>query len=159
VRRSADLRFAGQYHELEVPLPEGAFADGWADELRQAFLARYRQVYGRTLTGLPVEALNWKIVAEGGGTRLTLAEEPGAGGDPTAALKGRRPVYFPRPRAGYVACPVYDRYRLTPGMALAGPAILEEREATIVLWPGDAGRVDGYRNLVVRPDEGLRTEG
>jgi N-methylhydantoinase A/oxoprolinase/acetone carboxylase beta subunit len=154
VRRSADLRFAGQYHELEVPLPAGAFADGWADDLCRAFLARYRETYGRELTGLPIEALNWKIVAEGGGARVTLAEEPAAAGDPAPALKGSRPVYFPRPQAGYVDCPVYDRYRLAPGMALAGPAILEEREATIVLRPGDGARVDGYRNVVVRLDEG-----
>jgi N-methylhydantoinase A len=150
VRRSADLRFAGQYHELEVPLPEDTFAPGWERALAEAFLARYRQTYGRELTGLAIEALNWKVIAEGGGAHLALAEEPVVPGDPAAALKGRRPVYFPRPGPGYVDCPVYHRDRLTPGTPVAGPAIVEEREATIVLWPGDAGHVDGYRNLTVR---------
>lgn len=150
VRRAADLRFAGQYHELEVPLPVRAFDRAWEEDLRAAFLERYREQYGRELSGLPIEALNWKIVAEGGGTRVQLMPEEATGGSPASARKGTRPVYFPRPQAGYVDCPVYDRYRLAPGMTLVGPAIVEEREATIVLWPGDAARVDGYRNLTVR---------
>jgi N-methylhydantoinase A len=53
------------------------------------------------------------------------------------------------PGPGYVECPVYDRYRLAPGATLVGPAIVEEREATIVLWPDDRARVDEYRNLLV----------
>jgi len=154
VRRAADLRFAGQYHELEVPLPGRAFDRDWDEDLRATFLQRYREQYGRELSGLPIEALNWKIVAEGGGTRVQLTPEEATGGDPASARKGTRPVYFPRPQAGYLDCPIYDRYRLAPGMTLVGPAIVEEREATIVLWPGDAARVDGYRNLTVRlPEE------
>jgi len=154
VRRAADLRFAGQYHELEVPLPARAFDRDWEEELRAAFVQRYREQYGRELSGLPIEALNWKIVAEGGGPRVQLLPEASTGGDPAGAHKGTRPVYFPRPEPGYQECPVYDRYRLAPGMTLIGPAIVEEREATIVLWPGDAARVDGYRNLTVRlPEE------
>jgi len=153
VRRAADLRFAGQYHELEVPLPEGAFGPGWVDTLRDAFLARYREQYGRELTGLPIEALNWKIVAESTETHVRLTPEPPTEDDPSVARKGARSVYFPRPAPGYVESPVYDRYRLTPGMAITGPAIVEEREATIVLWPGDTAVVDGYRNLVVRLPE------
>ncbi len=154
VRRAADLRFAGQYHELEVPLPAGAFDHDWEEALRAAFVQRYREQYGRELSGLPIEALNWKIVAEGGGPRVQLLPEASTGGDPAGAHKGTRPVYFPRPEPGYQECPIYDRYRLAPGMTLIGPAIVEEREATIVLWPGDAARVDGYRNLTVRlPEE------
>jgi N-methylhydantoinase A/oxoprolinase/acetone carboxylase beta subunit len=156
VHRAADLRFAGQYHELEVPLPENAFAPGWEDDLRAAFFARYREHYGRALTGLPVEALNWKIVAEGRGTQVALAAEEEITGNAETARKGSRPVYFPRPEAGYVACPVYDRYRLAPGMTLIGPAIVEEREATIVLSPGDVARVDRYRNLTVQRAEEAR---
>jgi N-methylhydantoinase A/oxoprolinase/acetone carboxylase beta subunit len=51
-------------------------------------------------------------------------------------------------------CPVYDRYHLEPGAHLSGPAIIEEREATVVLWPGDEARVDEYRSLIVTlPEE------
>lgn len=151
VRRSVDLRYAGQYNELDVPLPEKILTEGWQERLRATFVARYRQRYGRDIGGLAVEALHWKLVAEGGGARISLAEAPPAppATDVAAARKARRLVYFPQPEPGYVDCPVYDRYRLTPGARLAGPSIIEEREATIVLWPGDDARVDEYRNLIV----------
>jgi N-methylhydantoinase A/oxoprolinase/acetone carboxylase beta subunit len=171
VRRSVDLRYAGQYHTLEVPLPaDGAVAragladeagetpalpvnvvpPGWQQRLRATFLERYRQRYGRAIEGLAIEAVNWKTTAEGGEARITLAPAPvGEGGAAATARKATRPAYFPQPTPGYVECPVYDRYRLEPGSSLVGPAIIEEREATIVLWPGDTARVDGYRNLLV----------
>jgi len=152
VRRSVDLRYAGQYNELDVPLPDKSLTEGWQQRLCAAFVARDRQRYGRDLGGLAVEALNWKLVAEGGGARISLAPEalvaPSVAGV-AVARKARRPVYFPQPEPAYVDCPVYDRYRLTPGARLTGPAIIEEREATIVLWPGDDARVDEYRNIIV----------
>jgi N-methylhydantoinase A/oxoprolinase/acetone carboxylase beta subunit len=153
IRRSVDLRFSGQYHELEVPLPASAFVDGWEQDLAAAFVRRYREHYGRELTGLPIESLNWKIVAEGGGAHLTLAEESMPHGVIDTPLSRTRRVYFPHPTLGYVECPVYDRNELIPGMRISGPAIVEEPEATIVVWPGDQAFVDGYRTLVVTIDQ------
>ena len=153
IRRSVDLRFAGQYHELEVPLPDSAFGEGWEKDLAAAFIARYREQYGRELTGLPIESLNWKIVAEGGGAQLTLAEEAIPATVADAIPARHRDVYFPQPEPGYVTCPVYDRTTLSPGMRIDGPAIIEEAEATIVIWPGDSAFVDGYRTLVVTIDQ------
>ena len=102
----------------------------------------------------PVEAVNWKTTVEGGEARITLAPAPVTeGAEAITAWKATRPAYFPKPTPGYVDCPVYDRYRMEPGSTLVGPAIIEEREATIVLWPGDAARVDSYRNLLVTLSE------
>jgi N-methylhydantoinase A len=49
---------------------------------------------------------------------------------------------------GFADVPVYDRYRLTPGDAFAGPAIVEERESTVVLGPAARARVDDALNLI-----------
>ena len=46
--------------------------------------------------------------------------------------------------------PVYDRYRLGPGAAFDGPAIVEERESTTIVGPDAAVSVDEFRNLHVR---------
>jgi N-methylhydantoinase A len=64
------------------------------------------------------------------------------------ALKGERQVYFPeweelRP------VPVYDRYVLSAGAELEGPAIIEERESTTVVGPGAHVQVDDARNLSI----------
>ena len=69
-----------------------------------------------------------------------------AGGVPEP--KERRPVYFAE--AGeYVDCPIYDRYSLGAGAALAGPAVVEEFDSTTVVHPGFALTVDGTGNLII----------
>ncbi len=44
---------------------------------------------------------------------------------------------------------MYDRYALAPGARIAGPAIVEEREATTVIPPGDSVSVDATGTLAV----------
>ncbi len=63
-------------------------------------------------------------------------------------MKGTRRAYFAE-RGGFVETPVYDRYALTPGMTLKGPAIVEERESTAVIGPGGRARVDAGLALIV----------
>jgi len=50
---------------------------------------------------------------------------------------------------------VLDRYALGPGATIEGPAIVEERESTCALGPGDRATVDDRLNLVAD----LATEG
>jgi N-methylhydantoinase A len=59
-----------------------------------------------------------------------------------------RRVYF-GPEHGYVECPVYDRYGLAAGAHGVGPALMEERETTVVVGPGAKWTVDAYHNLRV----------
>ena len=62
-------------------------------------------------------------------------------------MKGHRPAYFAGHR-GMRECPVYDRYALRAGASIAGPALIEERESTCVIGPGDRATVDA-RSIVV----------
>lgn len=68
--------------------------------------------------------------------------------DSGSALKGRRPVYSVLSRR-FVDTPVYDRYRLGIDTDLQGPAVVEERESTVVVPEGARVTVDRYRNLIV----------
>jgi N-methylhydantoinase A len=68
--------------------------------------------------------------------------------DARRALKGERPAYFPE-FDGFHSTAVYDRYRLEPGAELRGPAVVEERESTVVVGPRDRARVDHLLNLIV----------
>ena len=65
---------------------------------------------------------------------MSLQPLPTGDAGATAALKGRRPVYFPETN-GFTECAVYDRYRLRAGDSFAGPALVEERESTVVIVP------------------------
>ncbi|HEX5503441.1 MAG TPA: hydantoinase/oxoprolinase family protein [Thermomicrobiales bacterium] len=148
-RRTAEIRYRGQGHQVPVPLPAGPLAPASQSEVERAFEEVYRGLYGRTAPGVGLEALNWRVVVSGPRPTLDLAAARHDGAaDARAALKGERPIYLPE-AGGFVAVPVYDRYRLAPGATFAGPAVVEERESTAILG-GGAARVDEYRNLVVR---------
>jgi N-methylhydantoinase A len=67
--------------------------------------------------------------------------------NPGVATNLRR-VYF-GPEYGFMECPVYDRYRLAAGAPGEGPALMEERETTVVIGPRGNWTVDAYRNLLV----------
>jgi N-methylhydantoinase A len=154
VRRSAEMRYLGQGHEVEVTVPSERLGPGSVSTITETFEAAYRQLYGRIPLGVAIEALNWRVVMSGPAPEVTIGPQngdPGAGGDRAArlrdGLKKTRPAYFPEV-AGYVDVPVYDRYRLTPGVVLGGPVIVEERESTAVFGPGARVRVDEALTLV-----------
>jgi len=65
----------------------------------------------------------------------------------SSALRAQRPVFFPG--AGFVGCPVYDRYRLGAGAHVPGPAVVDEFDSTVVIYPIYAATVDGDGNLVI----------
>jgi N-methylhydantoinase A len=72
----------------------------------------------------------------------------GAGSDPRAAKFGRRDVWL-RETGGFVSCPLYDRERLVAGNRIAGPAIIEQMDATTLIVPGAIATVDPYLNLLL----------
>lgn len=146
--RSVDGRFAGQLHELNIPLPATLLQDGDAAPLLQDFFARYEVLYGHLPKGMPVEFLSWRLTARGPRPPFRLPTVNPGGTDPSVALKGHRQVYWGDLRE-YVRTPVYDRYTMRPGMQIAGPAIVEERESTTVVQPAMRAEIDAYLNLVV----------
>ncbi len=148
-RMAADMRFAGQYHELRIDLPHDAGNAGAVDAIDAVFRSGYTEVYGRAPSNLRPEVLNWHLIAELPRSAFQLAREERRERDHEVALKGRRPVYFAQPDRGFRETGVYDRYRLEPGTAIAGPCIIEEQEATIVVPPGCAVSIDEFRNVIV----------
>jgi N-methylhydantoinase A len=149
-RRTAEMRYVGQGHEVEVAIPAGAL-DGTAQgELTSRFEAAYRTLYSRTPMGVPIEALNWRVVVSGPAPEISMGA-PGAENRPvTDPIKTTRPAYFPE-AGGYVETPVYDRYQLRVGARFDGPAIVEERESTTVIGPGARVSVDARLNLLAEP--------
>ena len=77
---------------------------------------------------------------------------PRCGPDARAARTGRRPVWI----GVFVETPVYDRARLAAGATLRGPAIVEERESTLVVPPGARLAIDARGNAVITLPAGVR---
>jgi N-methylhydantoinase A len=75
-------------------------------------------------------------------------EEPSSMPRPAAhARKGERAVCFDGARA--TLSTLYERDRLDPGATLAGPAIVEQFDATTAIPPGWHATVDVFRNLIL----------
>ncbi len=148
IERTADLRYVGQGYEVAVPLPDGDLSAASRPAIEEAFIRVYEQLYGRSLPGGRLEALNWRIAAVERTERrqpLDLTAVVGAGGP---RLKGYRPAIWDdsgRP----VDTAVYDRYALRPGDRYAGPAIVEERESTVIVSPESSFRIDDHLNLLI----------
>ncbi len=88
--------------------------------------------------------MNWRVTAAGPEPDLQLAvRADNATTNAADAVKGARPAYFPE-AGGFTNTPIYDRYRLAPGAQFAGPAIVEERESTVIVGPGAKCSIDAH---------------
>jgi N-methylhydantoinase A len=137
VRRSVDVRYVGQNYELEVPAADGAGA------VRAAFEARHRQLYGYA-TGEFLECVNLRVSASVPGPVPATAPRASPG---RAEVAGHHPAYFPE--TGEVDLPRYERPALGPGQIVAGPALIEDEESTVLVYPGQRAAADAAGNLVI----------
>src|SRR5690606_23768603 len=143
-RRFGDLCYRRQGYEIRVPVPAGELGPHSQAAIRDAFEQAYGAIYGHVLPELAIDVVSWRVVAEGPRPLLRSPEIEAGGGE---ALKGRRAVWMPE-FDGFAEVPVYDRYRLSPGQSFEGPAIVEERESTVVLGPDARARIDDALNLI-----------
>jgi N-methylhydantoinase A len=143
--RSADMQFIGQTHLLRVALPDGP-PDRSA--LRAAFEAAY---FARFRVELPeirprLVNLNVSVVGVRPGLDLRALLDPAARvATVQEAQTGTRPVWFD----GWRDTPVYERAKLPPDAVIAGPAIVEQMDTTLVIEPGDRAAPDADGNLIV----------
>ena len=146
-RYRLDMRYEGQGYEVEVPV-EGPLDATIADRLPQAFAEAYAKVFGMSFADKPAEIVNWKVDASGPEPGMQRDYRLKRGSPSADARKSPRRAYFPEV-GGAIDCPVWDRYALKPGDRITGPALVEERESTTVICPGDTMSVDGQLNLIL----------
>jgi N-methylhydantoinase A len=146
-RREAEMRYVGQGYEIPVRLPDEPLGPTSDSTLLISFGETYRRLYGRLGPPVPVEVTNWRVHCSGPKSQLRLQIVPEANAV-GSARKGARRAYFPE-LDGFVETPVYDRYCLAPGATVEGPAIVEERESTVIIGPRAGAHVDEHWNLIV----------
>jgi N-methylhydantoinase A len=146
-RRTADMRYAGQGHEVPVPVPEGTLGREHLELIRSAFENTYENLYGRKGPEVPLEIINWRVVASGPRPEMNfkvLRPQSSC----SEMRKAPRMAYFPE-AGGYVDTPVYNREALEPGMSFSGPGIVEERESTLIVGARGSAKVDQNLNVLV----------
>jgi N-methylhydantoinase A len=139
-----DMSYVGQTHTIAVPLA-GRAPD--RDAIRRAFEDAYRAAYGRLLDGIPTRVLTLKVAVIGRRPKIDLLKLAPVGGTVEAARRGTRQVWFD---GAWHETAVYDRLALPVGARVAGPAVLEQSDATTVVEPDLVADVDRFGNLVMR---------
>jgi N-methylhydantoinase A len=143
-RRWADMRYRKQGFDIRVPIPRGELGPESMAEITASFERVYMELYGHIVPNTPIDVMSWRVVAAGPKPDFRLPVNTTKSDSPR---KGSRKIYVPD--AGLINVPVYDRYRLGAGDRLQGPAVIEERESTVVVnGPGEIS-VDQNRNLIV----------
>lgn len=147
-----DMHYLGQTHTVAVPLPVSGRDDRpevSADMIRTAFDAAYSASFSRLLPGIATRIVSLRVAAIG--RRPTFDFKVFAPG-PTASLAkaalGSRQVWFD---GGWRETRVWSRLDLPAGAVIEAPAVLEQADATTVIEPGLAGRIDLLGNLIVEP--------
>jgi N-methylhydantoinase A len=130
--RSLDMRFVGQGAETNVPISEREFTKIKKEEVRRLFDEVYEKLYGRTYPDSEVEFINFKVRASLPERLLQLPKLEKKGYSLDEAIKGQRQAYSPIAR-DFILYTVYDRYKLFPTAKFRGPAIIEERESTVIV--------------------------
>jgi len=146
--RTVDMRYAGQNYELSVPLPDGQIGPASLASLAEGFAATHRRLYGFAAEDEPVQLVTFRVEATGRVPKASFTPRPLSGADPGAALAESRKVWL---RDRFVSCPVFDRDRMEAGNLIAGPAIVEQMDATTFVPDGMTAKVDVWHNLILEP--------
>jgi N-methylhydantoinase A len=150
--RTVDMRYAGQNYELPIALPATSVTNSKPPRaLAEAFAAAHRRLYGFAPDDEPVQLVTFRVEASALVPKAAFSAARDAGPDATKAITGHRPVWLPE-AGGFVDCPIYDRSLLRAGNRFTGPAVVEQMDATTVVLPGMAARVEPYLNLILETE-------
>ena len=143
--RSADMRYLGQEHTVNVPIPNGDLDEEQRKNIESKFHKLHEQLYTFRQNS-PTEVVNLRL-AGFGAVRKPELQEIAVNKDIHSAQKGTRLVDFDE--LGRYETSIYERGSLGAEAELAGPAVVEESAASTVVLPGQKLYVDRFGNLIV----------
>ena len=143
VIHSADMQFLGQSHNLAIAVKSPRVT---RERLRADFADAYWRRFEVELPEIRPVLVNLHTAVIGRRPSAPLAAlaqtDASLGTKPTA----QRRVWF---EGGWKKTPIWRREQLAPGTRIAGPAIVEQMDATTVVEPGNSVVADKLGNLVV----------
>ena len=141
--RTLLMRFVGQGAEIDLSIEIKEFTKFSKAEIRTMFDEEYKRLYGRTSAESPVEFVTFKVRASLPKKPFTISKLSTQNRDLQACIKGQR-LAFSVIKKDYIPFTVYDRSKLFAHAEFEGPAIIEERESTIVMGEDATARVDDF---------------
>jgi N-methylhydantoinase A len=139
-----DMKYVGQSFELTIPVPSNAAPAQLAALLAEAFGQEHERTYGHQAPDDPIQIVNLRVIARVPPAverrPIRLEPEPGA-------KRAERRAYFGK-RLGRLATPVIGRFELG-AKPRSGPLLVDEYDATTLVPPGCAARLDKLGNIII----------
>jgi len=146
--RQMDLRYFGQSYELTIPTSK-PFTEEVLHRTVENFHRKHMAIYGYAVKSEPVELVNVKLIAVGLVEKPKLKANPLRGKKPSKdTVIAKRKVFFEQ-NNDYIETSVYRRERLKAGNLIDGPAVIEQYDATTIVYPGWTASVDKFGNIVL----------
>jgi N-methylhydantoinase A len=145
--RTAEMRYVGQYHEVEVTLPAGPITPGVIDEAITRFHKSHEALYTFAMPWREPEFLTFRLRATVPRAEFTLRKIIAGGPEASAAIKRRRSCMW---GGQLLDTPVYAGEQLRAGNRISGPAVIEEQTTTVAIPQRFVCEVDFARNFILR---------
>lgn len=145
--RSCEIRYIGQYHEVEVDVPGGELGESDIESVIQAFHDRHKELYTFNMHWKGVEFLTFRVRATAPKKPIRMQSTEPAGPDASGAIKGHRKAWFEGQR---LDTRVYEGTKLAAGNLIEGPAIIEDAATTVVVPASYLCTVDDIRGYQLK---------
>lgn len=151
---SVDMRHRGQINEVEVLLPTAkskglVLSEQQLRQIPHQFYERYEAIYGKgsSYSESRLEMVTFRLRARGTGRTIALPKASRLTKTvKKAALSGHRKIYWTDQKKS-ISTPIYNGALLLAGNRVAGPAVVETTDTTIVIHPDQSLSVDAYGNF------------
>ena len=146
--RYLNICYPGQTFDMAVPmvLRDGRMGSAELSETIQCFHDLHEELHSYAVREEEPIIRAVRVQTLGLTEKPAMREYPWSTASTASALRERRPVYF---GDRFIDTPVYDGTLVGFGHTFEGPAIVEEKFTTIVLYPGQAAEVDKFGNYVI----------
>jgi len=146
-KRTMDMRYVGQFHEVDVDVPNEKLGPGQMEEVIRRFNEKHEAMYAYRDT-VETEIINVRSAGFGRVVKMSLKEYPCGLEDTSAYQKGTRKVFFEE-ADGFMVTPIYDGDAMQHGNVMKGPAVIEQKITTIVVPPGYRIEVGKYGDYIM----------
>jgi N-methylhydantoinase A len=146
IEKSADVRYAGQFHEIELRFAPGELSEKDIEGMENGFHKKHEELFTFSLPSVPIEFRNLRLIAKVKSKKIQIPEIEKTANNLSDPIKRSRPCYF---GGNFIETPIYDGTRLRAGINIQGNAIIEEPTTTIVIPPGFNCNIDQYGNCII----------
>lgn len=144
IARWGEMRYAGQGYALRLGPLTDAMLTAPGSALSGAFHNAHRSRYGFHSDGEPIELVTIGVTATGHLPPFSYRARPN--GKTLGGEQRARPVWID---GGWVSCAVIARANLSDDQTVSGPAVIEDRDCTILLPPNSRARLDGAGSVII----------